>query len=370
MWIIFAISVVVIAAVWSGWWRFALWPFRIPTRKMTVARLGLHVTESTAIHRVNSILASFAGGFNRALISPRADAWRAHTASLSPLYEPFSHEGAAMAYWPRRAPRASADDFEQQLVRARPDFRYLYYVGLGFWAGMSRWSFARLSRVVNKLDPLHGYLCYDGYGFKLAFFDLPKNPRALDVLRRFSGYARNAAFQGVGRALFFRFMDDRQGLITAIDRLGEHAVDAAAGVGLAAVFVNPDRLHWAQDIAGWMKPEWQPHFHLGMCFGLKARSINNVDVFEANVDRLPSAMKPAVFASVRECDRVELLVRSDGQADAYRRWRERVTAWMIDHIEYPMQRLIERDAPTFNPTVSPERTTDSERKEPVMHGSV
>ena len=186
---------------------------------------------------------------------------------------------------------------------------------------------------------MHGYLCFDGYGFKRAFFDYPKDPEALDGLYSFDGYTRNATFHGVGRAFFFLYMARPELLVEHLNNLGRHAEDAVAGVGLAAVFVNPDRFEAAQTFAATIPRHWRKHFHLGMCFGLKARSINDVNQFERDMARLDHDTQNAVFASVRECDRVELQVRADGSDQGYRRWRERVTAWMVENITYPMAAL-------------------------------
>lgn len=331
-----SLLVLLAAGAYSGAWRRGLAVFTIRPARMTVQRLGLVVDSQENVDRVNTILHSFAGGFNRMLTSRSLAAALADCDSLPPLYRPFAHEGVAMGYLPRNLMRFRGADFEKTIVKPRPEFRYLYYVGLGFWSGMRNHAPSRLERTAAELDVLHRYLCFDGYGFKVAFFDHPRDAAALSRLARFSGYARHAAYHGVGRALWFRYLADAPQLIRQLRALGEHAVDAAAGVGLAATFVFPDRLENACALAAEMPAEWQPHVHLGMCFALKARSINDVDEFERNLARLPGSMRDAARASIRECDRVELLVRSDADDEKYRRWREQVTAWMQEHIEYPM----------------------------------
>jgi hypothetical protein len=188
------------------------------------------------------------------------------------------------------------------------------------------------------------------------------DPTVFHKLDQLEGYARSAAYQGVGRAFYFLYMNRPDVMIDAMGRLGDHAVDAAAGAGLAAVFVNPDRLERAQETGAHLPDSWQPHFHLGMCFGLKARSINDVDEFDRCVGGIERSMRDAVRASIRECDRVELLVRDsistgslsdirpplnhgmvatlfDRDASPYARWRKQVTQWMVDHVVFPMRRL-------------------------------
>jgi hypothetical protein len=307
---------------------------------MTVGRLGLAVSDAANVDRVNSILVHFVGGFNQMLTQPTVDACRRYCDRLPVLFQPFAHEGVAMGYTLRHLFRYDAGRFEESLVKVRPDFRYLYYVGLGFWSGMRGHALRRLHRVTAGLDPMYRYLCYDGYGFKHAFFDYPGDPSRLRRLDGLSGYERNAAYHGVGRAMFFLFMDRPDLMIDHVASLGDMAEEAAAGIGLAAVFVNPDRLQLARELARAMPARWRPHFHLGMCFGLKARSINNLDQFETDMAEVDEPIRDAVFASIRECDRVELLVRSEDRDDGYREWRQRVTAWMTGHIVYPLSEVV------------------------------
>ena len=48
--------------------------------------------------------------------------------------------------------RHSPQRFEDEVVRRNPGFRYLHYVGLGFWAGMCRSSPAKLDALVARLE--------------------------------------------------------------------------------------------------------------------------------------------------------------------------------------------------------------------------
>jgi hypothetical protein len=328
-----AVAAAMLAA--TGWWRLAFAPFRIRTNRMTVHALQLHVP-TEFVPRVDSILRSFAGGFNAMISAPSESTWQRYCDTLPTLFRPFAQEGAAMGYTVRRLFRYDPVDFEKRFVPAHPNFRYLHYVGLGFWSGMRRHDSSRLARIVAGLDPLYAYLCYDGYGFKHAFFDYPRNPAGLDPLDSLGGYARNAAYQGVGRAFFFYFMQVPRLLIERLDQLGSYAPDAAAGVGLASVFVFPNQLEIACELAARLPWSWHDHVHLGMCFGLKARSLNDPIQFQRDVDRLPAGVRDAVQAAVEQCDRIEAEVRAERVEVGYRCWRERVTRWMASRIEYPL----------------------------------
>jgi hypothetical protein len=273
------------------------------------------------------------------LTGPSWSDWQRYCDALPMFYRPFAHEGAAMGYTPRRLFRCSPVEFESLIVKPRPHMRYLYYVGLGFWAGMRDHEPRQLARIVAGLDPLHGYLCYDGYGFKHGFFDYLKNPDVLRKFDAFEGYARNVIYQGLGRAFWFLFMGDHELLIERIAGLGDDARDVAGGLGLAAVFVNPDRLEVALELGLKLPADWHDDYHLGMCFGLKARSIADVEQYERDLDRWDPGVREAASASVRECDRIELQVRAEGGTDGYRRWRTRVTQWMAGHVVFPLSGL-------------------------------
>jgi hypothetical protein len=319
----------------TGRWRYGFAPFSINADKMTVKRLGL-LTPEDDVERVESILRSFAGGFNATITSPSPTAWVQYCDSLPALHRPFAHEGAAMGYTLRHCFRFRPAEFEERMVRPRSGFRYLYYVGLGFWWGMRNVSPRRVQELVRGLDPLHRYLCFDGYGFKTAFFDEPRDGSALERLNAFEGYARNAAYQGVGRANWFRFVGQPSALIQRLEGLGGHAADGAAGSGLAAAFVHPDRLESARRLAIEFPKSLQPHFHLGMCFGLKARSINDPQQFERFLSHEGRHVRDSVRASIKACDATEERIRRQSQPDGYRHWRASVTEWMSSNIEYPL----------------------------------
>ncbi len=334
--ILVASAVGVVVVGYTGWWRVAFSLFGIRPQRMTCHKLGLKIYSPDRIQRVDTILAHFARGFNMMIASPSTQRVSDTCDSMTPLFQPFAEEGVAMGYTLRRLFFFSPQHFEQFCVKAKPEFRYLYYVGLGFWSGMRDHDPCRVVSIADRLDPLHRYLCFDGYGFKLAFFDYPDDEQVLTRLDELPGYARRAAYQGVGRAFYFRFMQRVDEMMAHTARLGDVARDVAAGLGLAATFVHTDQLHVAQDLATMLPSPWQPHFHLGMCFALKARSLNGVNAFEQYMENVDRPVRDAVGAAIRECDRVELEIRADDEDEKYRRWRETVTAWMIQHIDYPM----------------------------------
>lgn len=333
-------AAVLAALLGTGYWRTFFRIFGIRSGRMTIEKLGFRVSSPPDVERVNGILGSFAGGFNSMISAPSRGACDRYCDALTPVYRPFAREGAAMGHTLRRLFRYDPAVFEREIVDPHPDYGYLSYVGLGFWSAMRNHSTAELTRRVRGLDPLHGHLCYDGYGFKFGFFDYLDRPESLHRLKALDGYARHVAFQGVGRSFWFVFMNDQDELLERIGRLHEHSLDAVGGLGLAAVFVNPDRLEIAMKLGEKLPKGWHDSFHLGMCFGLKARSANDPSQFERDLLRMPPSVQDAIRASIAECDRVETSIRADPVRESYRAWRERVTDWMSGNVIYPMERLV------------------------------
>ncbi len=317
-------------------WRGVMKLFAIRETTMTLERLGFDVTTEEHRAKVEGVLQHFAGGFNRMICDARFASWKDYCNALPSFYRPFAHEGAAMGYPLRRLGMYSGEAFEAEVVRAFPQYRYLYYVGLGFWGGMRGFTPSRMCSLTRELDPLYRYLCYDGYGFKHGFFG-ERQGKAVAPLMRLEGYARHAAFQGLGRSLYFHYMDaDPEVLVDRLRELNEYGADAASGVGLASVFINDEQLDVAIDLAARMDAAWQPAVQQGMCFGLKARCINDVERFENWMQNQPACRQEAVYTAIRECDRIELQVRDEGREDAYRQWRERLAFWMEAHVDYPL----------------------------------
>ena len=131
---------------------------------------------------VAGVGSAFIGGFNAMLGNATLAEVAAQGSGVTPHFRPFYFEGAAMGYLPRRFLRRgpSLQHAERDLLAMNPAFRYLYYVGLGFWYGMTtRRGPASLLTLAPYLDPIYYPLCYDGFGFKMAFYDDAADPKTL-----------------------------------------------------------------------------------------------------------------------------------------------------------------------------------------------
>ncbi len=187
--------------------------------------------------------------------------------------------------------------------------------------------------------PEHGVLCWDGYGFKLGFFDFAREPFWRTRLERLTGYDRNAAYQGLGRSLWFRFMGSPQDLIEIVQSLGPHARDTASGVGLAVAFTTVDRPQRGFAVLGQMPEDWHDDILVGMTFAYKARSIADPEYFETMMNTLENDRREAIGAAIKRCDAIETAVRADGGTDGYRRWRMGLRHWLGENIEYPFAKM-------------------------------
>lgn len=194
---------------------------------------------------VASVGRTFLGGYNAMLGAESLAQVAEQGRRVAPHWRPFFFEGAAMGYLPRGYHERSccAARAERDLAGLDPRFRYLYYVGLGFWFGFRHARRPeRLERLAAHLDALYYPLCFDGWGFKLGFFDYPRRPGVVRRLERASGIAGAALHQGFGRAMFFAYMDDPQGFRDLAGRLPPaRRAELECGRALALGFTGIDR---------------------------------------------------------------------------------------------------------------------------------
>lgn len=338
-WILISLAAMVVAFAFTGVWRIILWPLRIRPQKMSAERLGFRVSDGADRNAVDGVCRAFAMGFNSMISHPSPNRWHAICDEISPMYRPFAYEGAAMGFPLRSLMRFSARVFERDIVALHSQFAYLHYVGLGFWSGMRNHDPERIERVIADLDPLLGDLCWDGYGFQHGFFDFDDTDSYTRKFGRLRGYSRHVAHQGLGRSLWFRFMGDPDGLIAAIRSLGPMAGDAAAGLGLAAVFANADRPQRGLEVVSRFPLVWHRDVQLGMCFGYKARARCDAAFFDEFLNKLDAPRARAVRAAVVRCDAIEVEVRRSVRGDGYRHWREALRDWLAESVSYPFAAL-------------------------------
>ncbi|MFF8764556.1 DUF1702 family protein [Nocardiopsis dassonvillei] len=203
----------------------------IPIEETTFARRGFHRGAPEAVRALEDAAAAFHHGYATALAAP-AEAAESFPPQSGPRAG-FVYEGAAMALCLSDALSApSRNDFTRFLALSARTSPYTSYVGAG-------WALARLPAplrrpVLRQLDPLLGWLAWDGHGFHDLFFGRAGRPG-----QSFTGYVRNAVAQGRGRALWFTCCADPERVALAVRRHpGNHAGDLWSGIALAAVFAG------------------------------------------------------------------------------------------------------------------------------------
>jgi hypothetical protein len=236
---------------------------------------------------------AFIGGYNATLRLESLRQVAEQGAAVDPHFRPFFFEGAAMGYLPRGylfsgfTPKSA----ERDLLEMHPDFRYLYYVGLGFWLAMRhpRRPLA-IERLGEHLNPMYVPLCYDGFGFKVGFFDYPGRPEARRLLDRCPAERRAAIYQGFGRALFFVHMDDEAAFRRERDAAGgEHREDMELGRSLALAFTSVDRPEIIAAHVAAAPDEADLRARLtGVTWALTARAMNDAIYFRRCVESAPA----------------------------------------------------------------------------------
>jgi len=263
---------------------------------------------------------AFLGGYHAMLEARALGEVSAAAASVEPHFRPFFFEGAAMGYLPRGyfTDDAGRDRVEADLLAIDPRFRYLYYVGLGFWFGFRHPGRpGALEALAPHLDPFYFPLCYDGLGFKIGFFDVPARPALRSLLARAPARRRAQIYQGFGRALFFVCMDDEGRFQREkAEAPVEHRNDVEAGRSLAFAFTGlrrPERilLHFS----GARDGDELGSRLLGATWALTAREMNDPEYFLECLAALAPAEQGLLRLLPQRCR--EAL----GMSSSYEEWR-------------------------------------------------
>lgn len=269
---------------------------RNPRQIERLARRGFSIRLEEGWSLLRGVGHAFFGGFNAMLRAGRLAEVAAAGSKVPAHFRPFFFEGAAMGYLPRGylGAQAGIETAERDLLGLDPGFRYLYYVGLGFWFGFRyRGRPGSLHRIAPHVDPLYLPLCYDGLGFKLGFFDFPRRPSVARRLEKARAEHRDALYQGFGRALYFVTLHDEE----RFGRLREavpaaHRPDLEVGRSLALGFTGVDRppllsrhLRAARD------DDDLGSRLLGITWALTARDEADPEYLERCLERAPAATR-------------------------------------------------------------------------------
>jgi hypothetical protein len=286
-----------------------------------------HIRQAEGRELVDRLGRAFLGGFNAMLRLDNLERVADLGRRVDPHFRPFFFEGAAMGYLPRgyHASDCRAERAEAALLAMDPAYRYLYYVGLGFWFGFRSPRFPeRIEMLSPYLDPMYAPLCYDGFGFKVGFFDSSGDVERTRVLERCPERHRRFAYQGLGRAMFFVFMDDEPGFHAFREALPEHSVDLEFGRSLARGFAGVDRADSLLAYTEGASDERHRTARLvGVAWALAARKMNDRDYFARCVARADATERSVLARLPEVCDRE--LARATSYAD----WQSRTANALV-----------------------------------------
>ena len=175
--------------------------FGLSERSVDFQQRGFRGASASLQDRLENVGGAFLAGYHFALESVSPEEVASKLASVGLDLRGFAFEGAAMGLalldfltpWRR-------DRISQFLRGAGDPHAYMIHVGAG-------WVWARLPmgfrRRRKKLDPLLGWLAFDGWGFHEGFFHWPNQIAGQPPPRKLSGYERRVFDQGLGRSFWF-----------------------------------------------------------------------------------------------------------------------------------------------------------------------
>lgn len=311
------------------WYRLPIW-FAKPLRDVRVTELGLHAAGDD-MKLVCDIVAAMNQGV--ALRLRHRTEWLDVCDAVAPKWRPMVVEGAAFGCGAIRATysrkwRSMPDEW----MIDRPRFATAGHMGIGLW-GAFRFGreFEQFLRVVDGYDVWHRNACLDGYGFKFAFLDFPRDRRSVSHLHAIPGYYRRSAFHGVGRGLYLAFLSDRRGFIeAAADFAPHHDGDVIEGAAFSAAYVHSDDPRRAIRFARAMPYEWRTHAHLGLTLGLRERAKLDADFHAKVIAVLPRPWRDAIRGALTLADDVELRVKCDHAGGGYGLWRDQLSEKLAD----------------------------------------
>jgi hypothetical protein len=233
----------------------------------------------------------------------------------------FAFEGAAMGLalldfltpWRR-------DRISKFLRGAGASHAYMIHVGAGWvWARMP-FGFRRAQK---KLDPLLGWLAFDGWGFHEGFFHWPKYIAGQPAPKKLSGYERRVFDQGLGRSFWFINGGNVELIAQTISNFSaDRQSDLWSGIGLAATYagiISEASLDELREKSG----SFQSQLAQGAAFAAKARqrAANLTDYTNLATKTLCGL---TTAAAARLTDEALENLPADSDVPAYEIWRCRI----------------------------------------------
>jgi hypothetical protein len=271
--------------------------------------------------RLERIGAAFLGGYHAALEHDTQADLASALNSVELELRGFAFEGAAMGLalldvlTPWRRARIS------EFLRGAGDAHaYMVHVGAGWvWAQLP----INVRRARQRLNPVLGWLAFDGWGFHEGFFHWPKYIAGQPPPKKLKGYEWRVFDQGLGRSLWFVNGGNVELFARTIsdfppDRRG----DLWSGIGLAATYagiISETSLDELREKSG----PFLPQLAQGAAFAAKARHrAGNLTDYTTLATKTLCGLTAADAARLTDAALENL--PADSAVPAYEIWRFRI----------------------------------------------
>jgi enediyne biosynthesis protein E3 len=293
----------------------------LPAEAADFQQRGFQGASACLQRRLEQAGRTFLAGYHHALESPLPEELAAKLAAVDLELRGFAFEGAAMGLalldlltpWRR-------DRLRKFLRDAADAHAYMVHVGVGWvWARVP-FGFRRRQK---KLDPLLGWLAFDGWGFHEGFFHWPKYVAGQPAPKKLSGYERRVFDQGLGRSFWFVHGGNVELIARAISNFSsDRQSDLWSGLGLAATYagiVSEEVLQKIRERSG----PFHPQLAQGAAFAAKARQRagNSTDYVQRAAKVLCDA---TADDAARVTDAALENLPADAAVPAYEIWRRRI----------------------------------------------
>jgi hypothetical protein len=301
---------------------------RLSSEQASFQTRGFAAGEASRQSALEEIGRTFIGGYNVALSTTRLSSVVDYVGGTAAGNRGFAVEGAAMGAAVVDALEIRGRFLAALLEALGRNFTYLIHVGAGWSLAYVPW---RRRQIAGSLDPIHGWLAFDGLGFHDTYFH---HTRILAGWRRSrSGYAVRAYDQGIGRALWFITGGDgtaAAGLISGFP--APRQSDLWSGLGLAMAYAGPIG---AEEIESVWQSAW-PHkssFAQGVAFACEARVRASCVPPHTELVARVVCNADAHWLAQLTSDTKAGLPGSDGDLPRYELWRQALAAALASKME-------------------------------------
>jgi enediyne biosynthesis protein E3 len=294
-------------------------------RMLDPGRRGLASAAPDVRQTLNSVIDSFAAGYNHVLVPSSAP----EPASMPHELVGFAVEGAAMSSALLDILTMSRGRRLGRLAeRYGARYTHLIHVGAG-------WAFARLHlpprRLTGAGEPMLRWLAWDGWGFHEAFFAPDRVLHRHEVERPARGEVRAIRDQGAGRALWFTVGAEPAAIETVIAGFPQHRrCDLWAGIGLAACYTGAQ--HDAAIATLILAADgYEDHLAQGAAFAAKAHALSG-QIPAASAACIESITGAAPQVAARWTDDCLAAVGPEPDSPAaYMQWRAEIRRTWSTH---------------------------------------